>query len=75
MNVLQSMMQYVKNGHTVEIEHVYNFRNVEGATEEKKIPSYQLEPLGLMYMKRMAVKKNLEKTDCVLTMNIYIKFS
>ena len=75
MNVIRAMKQYVKEGHIVEIQHIYKTCSKEGAMQEIKKPLYRLEPSGLSYLKRMAVRKNLEKLQCLLTMNICITFT
>ena len=73
LKVINSIRRYVENGHTVDIEHLYNFCNGEGATIEK-ITSYRLELGGLPMIRRMAVRNNLKKTQCRLVMKINIKF-
>ena len=74
-NVIQAMKQYVKNGHSVEIQHTYSSRNGDGATEKRKIPSYQLQKSGLASMQKRAIINNLKEIDCFLTMDMCIKFS
>ena len=74
LKVIHSMRQYAKNGYTVDIVHLYKFRNGEGATI-KKNTSYRLEAGGLPMMRRIAVRNNLKKTECRLAMMITIKFT